>query len=191
MATPAQLLANRANSQLSTGPRTPEGRQTSSANSLTTGLTSTRIYVRPEEQQTFDQFEAGLKAELKPQGPSQTHHFNLILHASWNLLRCLELENQLLEAGNVDDDETARKMDRIYRYRKMHESTHRRSTAELRKLQTEQLWRQVNEACLEESALTETAKVTLQLGKRNALNERAGLDHARQMLETFIAAPRR
>ena len=31
--------------------------------------------------------------------------------------------------------------DRIYRYRKMHESSKRRAMAELRQLQTEQLWR--------------------------------------------------
>jgi len=51
MATTAQLDANRANALLSTGPRTPAGKLTSSANSLSHGLT-TRQALLPGEDAT-------------------------------------------------------------------------------------------------------------------------------------------
>src|SRR5882724_9856553 len=95
MATAAQVIANHANAQHSTGPRTVEGKLASSQNSVTTGLTSVKIFVRPTEQDTFNQFESNLLAEMHPEGTTQTHHFTLILHAAWNLRRCLELENQI------------------------------------------------------------------------------------------------
>ena len=39
------------------------------------------------------------------------------------------------------DDEISRKLDRVYRYKRMHESTQRKTIAELRKLQNEAFYR--------------------------------------------------
>ena len=43
MASPAQVLANRENAQHSSGPKTQEGKQASSRNSVRHGLTGTQI----------------------------------------------------------------------------------------------------------------------------------------------------
>jgi hypothetical protein len=83
-ASAAQITANRANALLSTGPRTEEGKLASSSNSTSTGLTAAKIFVRPDEQDEFDAFEAGLRTELRPDGHTQQHILNRILHAAFS-----------------------------------------------------------------------------------------------------------
>ncbi|HEY3743884.1 MAG TPA: hypothetical protein VGL53_28770 [Bryobacteraceae bacterium] len=198
MATSAvQIEANRANARHSTGPRTEQGKSASSRNATTTGLTSSKIFVRPDEQEAFDELSDTLLGELQPVGETQLHHFDLILHAQWNIRRCFELEaqiqNEAISKGLADallDDELARKLDRIYRYKKMHESSHRRASSELRHLQTECLWRQNNDQNPdEESILVDTAKVTIKRNHAKVLKERASLDVVRRNIESFIAPP--
>ncbi len=149
--TDKQIEANRQNAQLSTGPRTEEGKRISSANAITTGLTSTRIYVAPEEQAAFESMNDNLGVELAPVGELQLSLFVSIVHANWNVLRCINLEAALqkeaISKGLLDaafDDDFSRKLDRLFRYRRMHESTRRSAIADLRKLQTEEFRR--NEA---------------------------------------------
>ncbi|MEP6961583.1 MAG: hypothetical protein ABI995_05875, partial [Acidobacteriota bacterium] len=129
MATSAQFTANQANAQLSTGPRTEEGKQTSSANATKTGLTAINIFVRPEEESAFEALDQALSAEFYPEGAVQDRLYALIIHATWNIRRCFALEtgiqNEAISQGFSDalmDDTLSRKLDRIYRYKKMHES---------------------------------------------------------------------
>ena len=51
---PAQLAANAANAQNSTGPRTSEGKTRSSQNSYKHGLTAREVVIAPGEQEEFD-----------------------------------------------------------------------------------------------------------------------------------------
>ena len=57
---PAQLAANAANAQHSTGPRTPEGKTRSSQNASKHGLTAREIVIAPGEQEEFDDLLADL-----------------------------------------------------------------------------------------------------------------------------------
>ncbi|HEY3743811.1 MAG TPA: hypothetical protein VGL53_28395 [Bryobacteraceae bacterium] len=194
----AQITANRANPHFSTGPVTAEGKLTSSQNSVTTGLTAVKLFIRPEEQDTFNTFKSDLTSEMKPGGALQNHIFGILLHAAWNLRRCQLLELEIQEDAftrGLDDPtllaghELGRKLDRVYRYRKMHESAQRRAMADLRQLQTEQLWRRENKVGEHESILADTTKVELRAGQRNATQQRANLDVLRQHIESFIAPP--
>jgi hypothetical protein len=54
MASQAQLAANTANAQHSTGPRTPEGKTVSAQNSRKHGLTSKDLVIGADEQPEFD-----------------------------------------------------------------------------------------------------------------------------------------
>ncbi|MEP6962947.1 MAG: hypothetical protein ABI995_12775, partial [Acidobacteriota bacterium] len=119
MATAAQFTANQANAQLSTGPTTEEGKQTSSANAIKTGLTAVEIFVPQEEEPTFQALDEALCAEFYPEGATQVHLYTLILHASWNIRRCfaleIEIQNEALAQGFSDalmDDTLSRKLDR-------------------------------------------------------------------------------
>ena len=185
MATPAQVTANRANAQLSTGPRTEEGKQASAANAITTGLTSAQIFVRPEEEEVFEAFDDAMVAEFKPEGVNQDHLFTIILHAAWNIRRCYtletEIQNEAISQGLADallDDCLSLKLDRIYRYKKMHESSHRRALAELRRQQTEHILRREHSELQEESILVNTGSIL------TALRTAAAHDEALQYRQT-------
>ena len=188
----ARIEANRANAQHSTGPRTEQGKRASSSNSTTTGLTAAKIFVRPEEQDDFNHLQADLRAEIQPDGATQNTLFDLILHAAWNLRRCFDLESKIQNKAITDallNDELASKLDRIYRYKKMHESSHRRAIADLRKLQTEQLWRNESEQCLDESILAETAKVAEVVRANEQAKTKANEAMILRQMEAFSAPP--
>jgi hypothetical protein len=57
MSSPAQVAANQANSKLSTGPTSPDGKAASSQNNLKYGLTCRTFHVRPcESQEDFARY---------------------------------------------------------------------------------------------------------------------------------------
>jgi hypothetical protein len=67
MSSPAQVAANLANSKLSTGPSTPEGKSSSSQNNLKYGLTCRTFRVRPgESQEDFVQYTNALIHYYQP-----------------------------------------------------------------------------------------------------------------------------
>jgi hypothetical protein len=92
MATPAQILANRQNAERSSGPVTVAGKTRVSQNATKLGLFSVANFVRPEEQNIFNEFESGYIAELSPATPLQQTLAREIVHAAWRLRRCASLE---------------------------------------------------------------------------------------------------
>ncbi len=71
MSTSAQIAANIANAQLSTGARTPEGHAVSSRNATTHGLFTKSDFIRPGEEDTYAQAKSDLESShSRPQGPS-------------------------------------------------------------------------------------------------------------------------
>jgi hypothetical protein len=209
MSTAAQIEANRANAQLSTGPKTEAGKAASSSNALSTGLTSTKLYVRPEDQGHFNELKAGLMTSFQPSGTYENHLFDLILHAAWNVTRCITLQAELQNEANLnagidnlldllDDKERTRKFDCLLRYQKMHEANQRRAVNELRRVQTEAHRRIETLECLTGgvSELVNTAAVSKETSsKRNIkpaglkqLKERFGDLSPRAEIERQIAS---
>ena len=69
MTSAAQIEANSANAQLSTGPRTPEGKARSAANSTKLGLYASQAVLLTEEDRTeFDALESAYAYELRQIG---------------------------------------------------------------------------------------------------------------------------
>ena len=133
-----RIESNRQNSQLSTGPKTEEGKARSSQNARKHGLTSRELVIRPEEQELFQSFLADYEADLQPEGPLEYTLFNQIVHAAWNLRRVRELEAGLF-TGGLDpllDPEQDKKLDRLDRYARRFENSLHRGIRELRTLQT-------------------------------------------------------
>jgi hypothetical protein len=95
MATPAQITANRANAEHSTGPTSANGKKRSSRNSTRHGLTARDLYIPEELRSEFEALREDLKYELEPTTPIETVLFNQILSASWKLFRCDRAEAQL------------------------------------------------------------------------------------------------
>ncbi len=138
MSTQAQILANQSNAQLSTGPRTVEGKAASARNARTHGLTAREVVIHPGEQPDFDQLLEDLTDELAPQGALEKLTFNNLVHAAWNQRRCRLLEADLAAKGldPLVDPEAEAESARIGRYAARAERSYYRALRELRTLQT-------------------------------------------------------
>ena len=143
MATPARQLANAANAQLSTGPRTDPGKARSSQNARTHGLTAKQLVIAGEDREEFRQLEAEFRADVHPQGPIQETLFHELVLAAWNLRRVERMETAL--AAEVPDpleltrnENLFRKLDRLAVHRARIQCAFHRSLRELRALQTSQ-----------------------------------------------------
>jgi len=138
MATQAQIKANQENAQNSTGPRTPEGKAQSAANSRKDGLTAKTLCIPDYQREEFELYECALLDETNPQGPLEQEYFQRLLTCGWILRRARALEIQLLFQGDtINNEDDARKLQRIARYRRDLERSHDRALQELRQLQTQ------------------------------------------------------
>lgn len=113
MISPEKLAANQANSQRSTGPRTPEGKAASSENSRTHGLCSKERLVANEDQQEFETMEVKLQTDIGPAGELEKTLFSELVTAAWQLRRIARMETEL-SAGHATytallDDEILQK----------------------------------------------------------------------------------
>ena len=84
MATPAQLTANRANAQKSTGPRSAEGKSASRFNALKHGLDAQSVIIPGEDPAAYDALAADYRAEWQPTTPSDNFHVDTMIRADWN-----------------------------------------------------------------------------------------------------------
>jgi hypothetical protein len=100
---------NRANSQLSTGPKTEAGKQRSSLNALSHGLTSQIVVMPTEDQQVYQLHLKSFTDEYDPQGVTESHLVQAVADTAWRLNRVAVLETNLLTlaAANPLDDAPA------------------------------------------------------------------------------------
>jgi len=87
---------NRANAQLSTGPRTQEGKQRSSLNALRHGLTGQIVVMPTEDLQAYQRHVASFVDDLRPKGPMESHLVQSLADTAWRLNRVASLEANLL-----------------------------------------------------------------------------------------------
>ena len=93
--TPRQI-ANRANAQKSTGPKTEEGKAKSSLNALKHGLAAARVVLPNEDVEAYRALIQGWIDDLQP---SDTAEFALVERAAiadWRLKRCVRAETARL-----------------------------------------------------------------------------------------------
>ena len=95
----AQLNANRANAQLSTGPQTPEGKRTVSHNALKTGLTGRTILLPTDDLAAYETHLASVEARYRPATDEERLHAQSIAHIEWRLLRIPTIETGILALG--------------------------------------------------------------------------------------------
>ena len=128
---PAAQTANAANAQLSTGPRTEEGKRHSSQNARTHGLTAQHLVIPEEDRAAFQELHAQLLSEAKPEGTLQRIIFEELVHAAWNLRRVHAMEAEL------DPETPDAAVDRLARHHTRIERAFYRSLRELKALQTD------------------------------------------------------
>ena len=97
---PAQLAANRANAQLSTGPRTAAGLEKSSKNAVKTALTGRTVLLPTDDVEEYAAFVDGFEHDLKPIGTAESELVQIIADCHWRLRRIQTLEYALYAHGH-------------------------------------------------------------------------------------------
>jgi hypothetical protein len=97
---PAQLAANRANAQLSTGPRTDTGRARSSQNAVKSALTGRTVLLPTDDRDEYGRFLADFQQQLEPIGQLECELVQIIVDCHWRLRRIQELEYALYTHGH-------------------------------------------------------------------------------------------
>ena len=145
MATPAQINANRANAQKSTGPRSAEGKSASRFNALKHGIDAASIVIPGEDPADYDALTTHYQREFHPQTPSETFHAGTMLRADWQKRRLMRVEADLhrtllaespgasLAAAMLSDSPAANLLVRVQRQIAAFERTWYRANAEIRR----------------------------------------------------------
>jgi len=95
----AQLAANRANAQKSTGPVTDEGKAKSSLNAVKTGLTGRTVLLPTDDAVIYQQHLDRNFLEFSPGSDREHSLVQTIADAEWRLLRIHPLESSLWALG--------------------------------------------------------------------------------------------
>ena len=145
MATPAQIDANRANAQKSTGPRSAEGKSASRFNALKHGIDAASIVIPGEDPADYDALVAAYHRDFRPESPSETFHVDTMLRADWQKRRLQRVEADLhrtllaetpgasLAAALLSDSPAAKLLARVQRQIAAFERTWYRANTELRR----------------------------------------------------------
>jgi hypothetical protein len=160
MASPAQILANRDNAQLSSGPKTPAGKQTSGRNATRHGLTGTQIVMPGEDPAAFEELQRGLHQAHRPANDAERLLVDQIAANAWRLMRAQRIETACLAklVENQDNPDAAlaaafleRPADlaRIQRYVTAAQNAYYKAMSQLSKLQKERAIAEYEAAALE------------------------------------------
>jgi len=98
MATPAQIAANRANAQKSTGPRSVEGKAASRFNALKHGLDAASIVIPGEDPVLYDEIAQNYHAEFRPASALEQFHVETLIRCDWQKRRLQRTEGKLYRA---------------------------------------------------------------------------------------------
>jgi hypothetical protein len=96
MASPAQITASRANAQLSTGPRSVEGKAASSRNALKLGITAQSMIIPGEDPAALDRLNAEYHDRYQPVGPVECAVLKEAVRAQWLRDRYYRIETDVI-----------------------------------------------------------------------------------------------
>jgi len=156
MATQAQVLANQANAQHSTGPRTNEGKAKSARNATTHGFTLSVLQVAADDRAEFEVFEQALIEDMNPKGALELDTMREFRDAAWRLRQIRKCAIELFEKYNEDpftNAEAQAALRQLTRYRAAAEMSLHRALNTFRDLQTTRLGRLIHLAKSENEAI--------------------------------------
>src|SRR5476649_266195 len=96
MATLSQIEANRRNAQLSTGPRTTEGKAASSMNAFKTGIDAESSVIPGEDAAALAALTERFYQDCQPQTAIESLLVDNIIRASWRLRRFDRIDAEIL-----------------------------------------------------------------------------------------------
>jgi inactivated superfamily I helicase len=98
----AQLNANRANAQSSTGPTSPTGKATSSLNAVKTGLTGRTVLLPGDDAIIYQQHLHRYFTQFAPATDQEKALVQTIADTEWRLLRIAPLEAGIYAIGQLE-----------------------------------------------------------------------------------------
>ena len=138
MSTPAQIEANQANAQHSTGPHTPEGKAVSATNATKHGFFSKHaVLLNEEEHRQFESLRNSYVYAFNPANIVEVALLDQLVLAAWNIERANRLEAELATNAGIDpllSETNSKTLDRIYAFRTRAERTFHKCHKELRAL---------------------------------------------------------
>ena len=102
-----QLAANRANAQLSSGPKSEDGKRKSSLNARRHNLTGQVTAMTPEDRAAHDVLSAGIIKSMAPEGELELALAHRIATDFWRLNRASAIEDNIFALGlsrHADDN---------------------------------------------------------------------------------------
>jgi hypothetical protein len=135
MATPAQVAANQANSQLSTGPKSAETKARSSRNSFKHGLYAKALVLPGEDPAELDQLRASLRAEHQPANTTEDILVNELAENFWRIRRMRAREAVAMEPENLQFWMETGLLALVHRTMASAQREFHRALADLRRLQ--------------------------------------------------------
>jgi hypothetical protein len=97
------MSPTQANPKKSTGPRTPEGKQTASLNALRHGLTGRVVVMPHEDLNAYYAFCKELIADLAPETPVERQYAQTFCDTQWRLNRARSIEDGMLALGHSEN----------------------------------------------------------------------------------------
>ena len=102
MLSDAQLAANRANAQLSTGPTSEDGKTTSSKNALKTGLTGRTVLLPTDDAALYEAHVAHFEKLHAPSNDAERNLVQALADTEWRLARIPSLEAGIYALGRLE-----------------------------------------------------------------------------------------
>jgi plasmid maintenance system antidote protein VapI len=155
MPTQKQLEANRRNAQLSTGPKSEEGKAISSMNALKSGLDAESQFVIGESREAFAKLQSEYETHYTATNPEQRFYLDSAIRHEWLLRRFHRVEAELwihetkqaepgtgIQLGEAFD-KTSPTFMRLHRRVAASEKSYKESMAAYRRLKKEEEERKV------------------------------------------------
>src|SRR5580658_7456836 len=101
MASPAQITANIANAQKSSGPKTEKGKHRTRLNAYRHGLTGQICLLTAGEHEAFEQHCTGIRESLEPVGAIEIDLAQSIAEDRWRLKRARAIETGIFALGHL------------------------------------------------------------------------------------------
>jgi hypothetical protein len=98
----ARLLANQANAQNSSGPKTAEGKKRSSLNATRHGLLAQTLHLPEEEMDAYHEFTAAYVKDINPVGFVETQLAHSCADLQFRLNRIAAAEHNLFSIGHTE-----------------------------------------------------------------------------------------
>ena len=102
MSTAAQMAANQANAQLSTGPSSESGKSKSSLNAVKTGLTGRTVLLPGDDAAAYQAHLARFTRQFEPLGEPEQNLVQSLADTEWRLLRIPSLEMGIYSLARLE-----------------------------------------------------------------------------------------